>query len=1277
MLELRAGDVFANRFDIVGLAGAGGMGTVYRATDRFTGDTVALKLLRALRSSAREGERFAREAHLLADLRHPGIVSYVAHGEIPDGQRFLAMEWLEGEDLATRLERGPLALRDALNLARSVAEALAIVHERGVIHRDVKPTNLFLPAGDLGRVKLLDLGIARRLTTSNPLTRTGGVIGTPDYMAPEQARGSREVTTAADVFSLGCVLHECLTGEPPFAADTVAAVLARILFEEPRKVTDALPGIPPRVVDLLGRMLAKLPERRISSGATLARELTQLGEVPDVARMATLVATPSDTPPPGEHAAFAETEQGLFSAILMIPPAAPTDRDAFTSEQVTAVQRELQALGARSEYLISGAMLATVVQPGSATDQAAVAARAGLMMKARWPAAEVSLATGRGRRNGAVAVGEVVDRAARFPRRTASPAGVWIDELTRKLLDARFVVGVEPDGALLTAEDQASDLSRPLLGKPTPCVGREAELGTLESQLRACIEESEARAVVITAQPGVGKSRLRHELMRRLAARSEPVTVLYGAGDLMSAGAPYGIVGAAIRGVEPARLVEHVADADRDRVAVFLGELASRPVAANDAMLVAARADARILRDRIRRAFLDWLAAECAQAPVVIVLDDLQWGDALSVGLIDDALRELAGAPLYAVALARPELAEAFPRLWQGAKLQQLRLEGLSRRACERLVEHVLGKKLAPQVIARLVDHAAGNALFLEELIRAAAEGKTDHQPETVLAMLQARIGRFESGPRRAVLAASVYGQTLWRGGVAAVLGVPRTAPELDKWLGALRDAEVIQPSATSRLAGETEYQFRHALVREAAYGLLSPGDLVTGHRLAGVFLDAAGEPDAAVVADHHERGGDRSRAASAYGRAAEHALERNANETTLRHVERAVACGADGELLGTVRAHEALAQFLLGKPQLSFPPATEALRTLRPGSLAWTRAMFGGCLSAGFGPPEWQAQFPAMAAQLFAVDPEPDAVAVYVEAVSHTISTVAAVIPAPFAPVIERIAALCDRAAARDPAVRRHLLTARSRCLRYCTPDVWQIVSERDEMVALAKAAGDVRNLYLAAISDMGWVELGAPERALANMREYDDHDRYHEEVAARTIRDGLISSVLAQTDDDAAHTRALALAAQVIERLGPFPLTTLLSHNAIARVRLHRGELDAAEDASRVACAIVDQIPSIEPNALAVRVQILLAAGKVEEARAEATRIRALLAQWGCLGHAEVELRLALVDTAEGDARAGEIAAVVRQVWRRADAITDPDWRRSYLERNPHCARALSLVT
>jgi serine/threonine protein kinase len=290
------------------------MGAIYRARDLYSGDIVALKLLHSEILNAAESQRFAREAQLLAELHHPAIVSYVAHGQTPEGLRYLAMEWLDGEDLGQRLARGPLSLGDCLRLGIRAGSALSFAHERGILHRDLKPTNLFLVGSDVGQVKLLDFGIARRLAGAQAMTRTGMVIGTPEYMAPEQARGSRTLTAAADLFSLGCILYECLSGQPPFVADHVAAVLVRILFEAPPSITERRPQLPARLVSLLDRLLAKEPSSRPASASSVVAELGLVEIVGESALQPTVLTTTPRGPQ------FAESERSLFSVVLAAAP---------------------------------------------------------------------------------------------------------------------------------------------------------------------------------------------------------------------------------------------------------------------------------------------------------------------------------------------------------------------------------------------------------------------------------------------------------------------------------------------------------------------------------------------------------------------------------------------------------------------------------------------------------------------------------------------------------------------------------------------------------------------------------------------------------------------------------------------------------------------------------------------------------------------------------------------------------------------------------------------
>src|SRR5262245_34965686 len=257
------------------------MGTVYRARDLTDGATVAVKILTG--REVREAARFEQEASILSGLTHPAIVRYLTSGIAESGERFIAMEWLDGEDLAMRLDRKPVTVAESVAVARRAAEALAYAHGRGIIHRDIKPENLFLPAQAIERLKVLDFGIARLTRGARKLTRTGSVIGTPGYLAPELVRGDRDVTPGADIFSLGCVLFQCLTGQPVFEADDATALLAKILLQDAPRIRDIVPKLPRSLDDVVARMLAKNPARRLADGAAVVAALDALGPFADLA----------------------------------------------------------------------------------------------------------------------------------------------------------------------------------------------------------------------------------------------------------------------------------------------------------------------------------------------------------------------------------------------------------------------------------------------------------------------------------------------------------------------------------------------------------------------------------------------------------------------------------------------------------------------------------------------------------------------------------------------------------------------------------------------------------------------------------------------------------------------------------------------------------------------------------------------------------------------------------------------------------------------------------
>jgi serine/threonine-protein kinase len=259
-----------DRFELGEPIGEGGMGTVYRAHDRASGAAVALKIVRVPNDQA--DARFEREAAALAELSHPGIVRYVAHGFTEAGERYLAMELLSGVTLADRLERGALGVHDTLAVGRGLAAALAAAHAKGLVHRDVKPGNVFLEGGSVSRVKVLDFGLARG-PGGPAVTRAGTLLGTPSYMAPEQVRGALAIDARADVFALGALLFECLTGAPTFAGVDTEAVLTRVLLEQPPRIRELAPAIPPALEALLAAMLRKDPEGRPRDASAVEREL--------------------------------------------------------------------------------------------------------------------------------------------------------------------------------------------------------------------------------------------------------------------------------------------------------------------------------------------------------------------------------------------------------------------------------------------------------------------------------------------------------------------------------------------------------------------------------------------------------------------------------------------------------------------------------------------------------------------------------------------------------------------------------------------------------------------------------------------------------------------------------------------------------------------------------------------------------------------------------------------------------------------------------------------
>jgi eukaryotic-like serine/threonine-protein kinase len=263
------GELIAGRYELEKLVGSGGMSNVFRAHDRLLERTVALKILHEQYTRDEEYvERFRREARAVAQLTHPNIVTVIDRGE-QEGRQFIVFEYIDGENLKELTNRGPLDVREAIRLSLQVAHALSFAHERGLVHRDVKPQNVLL--NEDSQAKVTDFGIARSLDVHG-VTQTGTVLGTSDYIAPEQARGQK-VDPKTDIYSLGVVLYELLTGDVPYAGDNFVAVAMRHVNEPVPSVIERRPDCPTRLDLAIQRAMAKDPDDRFESMAHFVNEL--------------------------------------------------------------------------------------------------------------------------------------------------------------------------------------------------------------------------------------------------------------------------------------------------------------------------------------------------------------------------------------------------------------------------------------------------------------------------------------------------------------------------------------------------------------------------------------------------------------------------------------------------------------------------------------------------------------------------------------------------------------------------------------------------------------------------------------------------------------------------------------------------------------------------------------------------------------------------------------------------------------------------------------------
>jgi tetratricopeptide (TPR) repeat protein len=690
-------------------------------------------------------------------------------------------------------------------------------------------------------------------------------------------------------------------------------------------------------------MLSKAADDRPRNASAVVRGL---GNV-----IAGAGVTPSIVPPPR----LSHDERRAAALVLVrgaaLAETAYAERAAggAPSVSVADIETSIRPLGGEVYALAEGSLAVTFTS-APASEVAERAARTALELSARFPAAPLSLTVGSTDVARPTAERDLLDRATRLAR-AAQGGEIVVDDVAAALLDSRFQVAGGLRGP--TLRGTRPHPARTLLGRPTPFVGRDRELSQLVELLDRCVDERVPRAVLVIGRTGMGKSRLRQELLSRVHA-SQRAEAWLARADPMRDARPFGLIAGLLRaaaGVAEAddaellrgRLRARVGalhgETDAPRISDFLAELCSatagEPLGAE---VRAARLNPTLMGEQMTRAWLDFVTAECRASPRLLVLEDLHWGDLPSVRLIDAAL----GTPdcqLMALALARPDARTRFPRLWKNRLVTEVQLAPLAPQAASKLVRAVLGDATAPGVERRIVERAAGDVLFLEELIRASARGQRGAEPETVLLLLKSRIEALPADSRRVLRAASIFGDTFLRGGVEALLGPDVDRSDLDQVLASLSREEVISLRSAGASPAEAGYVFRHAVVREAAYATLVDADRGLGHALAADWLEGRGEADALVLADHCQRAGMNAAAAAHYRRAAEQALRGQDAVEALARIARGRALTDAGAELGLLLVVEADAHAWRGDSALAADSARAAMRAAPARSTTWWAA--------------------------------------------------------------------------------------------------------------------------------------------------------------------------------------------------------------------------------------------------------------------------------------------------------------------------------------------------
>jgi len=947
-----AAPIFVGKYEILEKLGQGGMGVVFKAKDTKLNRFVALKFLsRELTAHPEFKQRFMQEAQAASATEHQNICAIYEIDETAAGQIFIGMALYEGETVKDRIQRGPLPLKEALDILKQLTRGLSQAHRRAIIHRDIKPANIMVTTE--GVIKILDFGLAK-LSGISDLTKGWQIMGTASYMSPEQAQGE-DVDQRSDLWSVGMVFYQMLTGRLPFKGDHADVYIHSLLHEQPIPPSVFRDDIPEEAEDIILKCLQKSPQDRYDSAEELLRDLAKLESA-----LARRAAQPAIGREPGPERTR-ETERRLatvmFAEILgyaeMLKSLDVEEAPRVISRCLMVLNSSCTQYGGKVDKLAENLMMVVFGVPRSVEDAPKKAINAAIEMReslGRFNDTEglkrplgirigvytgmvIAGPLGPGDTHQYSIMGEPVELALRL-KEASAPGEIAVGALTYRYTKNEFdyqklkPLAQQERKDLISVYRLLSAKAKVYRAAPlgsermifSEMVGRRGELDKLKLLVLKAIG-GEGAIVSIVGEAGIGKSRLIAELTQQDDMKR--VNFLLGRAlsfgqnlsfhpliDILKSWAGITDEDTALSSSQKLeRAIRNVFPEGVAEIYPFIATLMGIKLSGAHAERIEAVVG-ESLEKLIMKSFRELLVHAAAVQPIVFVIEDLHWADLSSIELLGSLYRLAENNRILFINVFRPDYEETSERLLKtirtryGPRASEIYLEPLDGGECETLVANLLHTTDLPDHIMGLIaKQAEGNPFFIEEVARSFIDDgvverkngrfyitdKVDSVviPETIHDVIMARVDKLDEQTKSLLKVASVIGRYFF---YSILTAVAESVGEIDDKLEYLKEIQLIRER---RYRAELEYLFKHALARESIYSSIllktrKSLHLSIARAIEGVFGDRLNE-FYGMLALHYSLGEDLVKAEEYLIKAGEEALKAAASSEAIHYYQEAL----------------------------------------------------------------------------------------------------------------------------------------------------------------------------------------------------------------------------------------------------------------------------------------------------------------------------------------------------------------------------------------------------